>query len=159
MFSPMVRPTTIRLVLMLEVHNSWPLKQLDVHNVFLHDDLQETVYMHQSPGFTDPAYPTHVCLLNKALYDFKQSLRAWFQTLNNFLLSRFSCIRTWPFTLCSSFLRWHGYYSYIIHQLQTRFAIKDLDDLHYFLGIKGTSNISWSSFISTKVYLWTPPKS
>ena len=43
--------------------------------------------MIQSLGFEDPQLPHHVCRLNKALYDLKQTLRAWFTKLNNFLLS------------------------------------------------------------------------
>ncbi|KAK2988962.1 hypothetical protein RJ640_000762 [Escallonia rubra] len=34
-FSPIVRPTTIRLLLTFVVFYKWPLYQLDVNNVFL----------------------------------------------------------------------------------------------------------------------------
>ncbi|GJW53361.1 ribonuclease H-like domain-containing protein [Tanacetum coccineum] len=57
----------------------WPIHQLDVKNDFLNDDLSETVYMHQPPGFVDNRYPHHVCLLQRSLYGLKQALRAWFQ--------------------------------------------------------------------------------
>nr|GEY83747.1 ribonuclease H-like domain-containing protein [Tanacetum cinerariifolium] len=74
-----VKPATIRIVLSLAVSRKWPIHQLDIKNAFLNEDLSETVYMHQPPGFVDPRYPHHVCLLQKSLYGLKQAPRAWFQ--------------------------------------------------------------------------------
>ncbi|XP_021729398.1 uncharacterized protein LOC110696420 [Chenopodium quinoa] len=48
-FSPVVKPATIRTVLSLVMAKKWSIHQLDVKNVFLHGDLQETLYMHQPP--------------------------------------------------------------------------------------------------------------
>ncbi|GKD53078.1 retrovirus-related pol polyprotein from transposon TNT 1-94 [Tanacetum coccineum] len=53
-FSLVVKSTTIRAILSLEVTNDWPLRQLDIHNAFLHGNLKERVYMKQHPGFIDP---------------------------------------------------------------------------------------------------------
>ena len=56
----------------------WALHQLDIKNVFLHEDLQEVVYMEKPPGFVAQGDIGKVCRLRKFLYGLKQSPRAWF---------------------------------------------------------------------------------
>lgn len=86
MFSPLVKQTTIRVVLALEVNYQWPLHQLDVTNAFLHGILQEDIYMVQPQGFVDPYFPNHICKLHKSLYGLKQAPRVWFEHFSNYLL-------------------------------------------------------------------------
>jgi hypothetical protein len=74
-FSPMIKPVTIRLVLSLAVSQGWVLRQLDVQNTFLHGILEEDVYMKQPSEFVDSKFPSH-CKLGKALYGLKQAPRA-----------------------------------------------------------------------------------
>ena len=44
-FSPVVKPTTIRVALALVVLSSWPIHRFDFNNAFLNDLLSEEVYM------------------------------------------------------------------------------------------------------------------
>ncbi|GKV22140.1 hypothetical protein SLEP1_g32031 [Rubroshorea leprosula] len=94
-FSPVLKPTTLRLVIALATTFGWPLRQLDVKNAFLHGKLKETIYMSQPPGFEHPEHPKHptyVYQLHKSIYGLKQASRAWFDTFTLHLLQMgFSC--------------------------------------------------------------------
>ncbi|XP_073351755.1 uncharacterized protein [Aegilops tauschii subsp. strangulata] len=54
--------------LVAKVSRGWSLRHLDVQNAFLHDVLEEEVYIRQPPGYEDKKVPHHVCKLDKALY-------------------------------------------------------------------------------------------
>jgi histone deacetylase 1/2 len=87
MFSLVIKPTTVRLVLTIVVSYGWNIHQLDVHNAFLNSILQEEVYMAQPSGFVDLALPSHVWRLHKSLYGLKQAPHAWYNWLSEFLIS------------------------------------------------------------------------
>ncbi|KAB2594907.1 hypothetical protein D8674_030357 [Pyrus ussuriensis x Pyrus communis] len=84
-FSPVVRHTTMRLILALATQFSWPLRQLDIKNAFRHGDLEEDVYMKQPQGFVDATCPGYVCKLVKSLYGLKQAPRAWNSKFTSYL--------------------------------------------------------------------------
>ncbi|GJY97034.1 putative ribonuclease H-like domain-containing protein, partial [Tanacetum coccineum] len=59
---------------------------LEPISAFLYGTIEEEVYVHQPPGFVDPAHPNKVYKVVKALYGLHQAPRAWYETLSSFLL-------------------------------------------------------------------------
>ena len=84
-FSPVVKHTSIRILLSLVATKDLELEQLDVKTAFLHGDLDEQIYMHQPEGFVVPGKEDHVCLLKKSLYGLKQSPRQWYKRFDSFM--------------------------------------------------------------------------
>ncbi|GJU21576.1 retrovirus-related pol polyprotein from transposon TNT 1-94 [Tanacetum coccineum] len=74
-FSPMVRMTTIRVVLAMCATYDLHLEQLDVITAFLHENLEEEICMLQPEGFKQKGKENLVCRLNKSMYGLKQALR------------------------------------------------------------------------------------
>ncbi|KAH9704893.1 Integrase catalytic domain-containing protein [Citrus sinensis] len=68
-FSPVVRHTSIRIILSLVAVYDMRLKQLDVKTVFLHGDLQEEIVMSQPEGFVDSKHPDWELKFQKSSYD------------------------------------------------------------------------------------------
>ena len=74
-FSPVVKMTTIRVILSIVSAKNLHLEQLDVKTAFLHGDLEEDIYMTQPEGFEVPGKENLVCKLHKSLYGLKQAPR------------------------------------------------------------------------------------
>jgi ATP-binding cassette subfamily B (MDR/TAP) protein 1 len=72
-FSPVVKLTTIRLMLSIVATKGLYLEQLDVKTAFLHGDLEEEIYMQQPEGFVEKGNEEMVCRLMKSLYGLKQA--------------------------------------------------------------------------------------
>ncbi|KAM1422622.1 hypothetical protein ACFX2I_004733 [Malus domestica] len=169
-FSPVVRHTTVRIILALAAQFGWSLRQLDVKNAFLHGELEEEVYMQQPQGFVDQENPTHVCKLVKSLYGLKQAPRAWNSKFTSYLpalgftpsLSDSSLfVKTDNEDIIllllyvddiiltgSNSIKVQG----IINNLAAVFDLKDMGRLSYFLGLHIHYNDDGSLFISQSKY-------
>lgn len=92
-FAPVVKWSTVRLIVALAVVLAWPITHMDVVTAFLNGTLKETIYMQQPPGFITADNPHFVCRLRKSLYGLKQSPRAWYEEVDSFLRS-IGCTRS-----------------------------------------------------------------
>ena len=155
-FSPVIKSTTIRLVLQIVVTKAWHIKQLDINNAFLQGELTEVVYMMKPPGFIDKDRPDHVCRLRKPIYGLKQAPCSWYLSLKQHLLHTGFVNSNADASLL---IHLHGsnityvlvyvddilvtgnnptIISQVLTAFANRFSIKDPVDLHYFLGIEAT---------------------
>ncbi len=58
---------------------------MDVKTMFSNGDLREEVYLTQLEGYVQTGKKDLVCKLNKTLYGLRQTLRAWYEKIDNFL--------------------------------------------------------------------------
>ncbi|GJY06797.1 ribonuclease H-like domain-containing protein [Tanacetum coccineum] len=130
-FSLVVKAATIRTVQSLALSRNWPIYQLDVKNAFLNDDISETVYMYQAPGFVDVRFTHHVCRLQRR------------GTKVAYLLIYVDDI---VLTASSTDLLQR-----IISSLHREFDMTNLGALDYFLGISVTREFK-GMFLSQKKY-------
>jgi histone deacetylase 1/2 len=157
------------------------MRQLDVQNAFVHGILDEEVYMKQPPGYVDKTRPNYVCKLDKALYGLKQAPRAWYARLSTKLVALgfhaskadtslfyfhkgsvivFVLVYVDDIIVVSSTSEAT---SGLLRNLKEAFALKDLGDLHYFLGMEVTkvrdgiilSQDKYASDLLKRVNMWS----
>ena len=86
-FSPVVKMSSIRVILGLVASLDLELEQMDVKTAFLHGDLDEEIYMVQPEGFEKTRKEHLVCKLKKSLYGLKQAPRQWYKKFDSFMMS------------------------------------------------------------------------
>ncbi|GKE25606.1 retrovirus-related pol polyprotein from transposon TNT 1-94, partial [Tanacetum coccineum] len=60
----------------------WELHQMEVHNTFLHGDLNKEMFLKLSPGLS-VNHLGQACRLKKSLYGIRQAPRCWFSKLSS----------------------------------------------------------------------------
>jgi hypothetical protein len=122
----------------------------------LYGVLEDNVYMKQPQGYVNPAHLLHVCKFDKALYGLKQALRAWYSRLSMKLIRLGFVTSKADASLFIYNKAWVTIYLLVyvdgiivtsslsmvvkalLEDLRSEFALKDLGDLHYFLGVQVT---------------------
>ena len=83
-FAPVVKLTSIRVILSIGAALKLVIHQMDVKSAFLNGDLDEEIFMNVPEGIdrnTDV-----ICRLLRSLYGLKQASRAWNRRLDDFLI-------------------------------------------------------------------------
>ncbi|GJR84430.1 retrotransposon protein, putative, ty1-copia subclass [Tanacetum coccineum] len=121
-FSPVADIRAIRILIAIAAYYDYEIWQMDVKTAFLNGHLSEEVYMEQPEGFVNPKYPNHVCKLKRSIYGLKQASRQWNKRFDDE-------IKKFGFTQNPD-------EPYVKSYLGRSFAMKDLGDAAYILGIK-----------------------
>ncbi|GJR34590.1 ribonuclease H-like domain-containing protein [Tanacetum coccineum] len=169
-FSPMVKMVTVRCLICIAISNDWPLFQLDVNNDFLYGDLNEDIYISLPLGF-ECSDKTKVCKLNKALYGLKQASRQWNAKLSTILVEHGFVQSKNDYSLYIKhtddvFIALLVYVDDFIITgnsldevenfklfIKSKFMIKDLGVMKYFLGIEFLDNRNGICMTQRKYYL------
>ncbi|KAL6321002.1 hypothetical protein AAG906_010811 [Vitis piasezkii] len=128
-FSPVAKLTTIRCLLAIAVVRHWSLHQMDVQNAFLHGDLLEEVYMQLPPGFRRQGETPMVYLGN--------SFTVVLIYVDDMIITGND----------------ENVIAALKESLHTKFCIKDLGQLRYFLGIEVARSIDGISISQRKYTL------
>nr|GEV79639.1 retrotransposon protein, putative, Ty1-copia subclass [Tanacetum cinerariifolium] len=122
-FSPVADIRAIRILIAIAAYYDYEIWQIDVKTAFLNGYLKEEVYMEQPEGFVDPKYPNCVCKLKRSIYGLKEASRQWNKRFDDEIKSipMLQSVKTY---------------------LGKCFAMKDLGEAAYILGIKIYRDIS-----------------
>ena len=72
-FSPVIRITSIRLLIAIAAIHDLKIHQMDVKTAFLNGNLEEEIYMDQLEGLVEAGQESKVCKLTISLYGLKQA--------------------------------------------------------------------------------------
>ncbi|KAJ8906285.1 hypothetical protein NDN08_002778 [Rhodosorus marinus] len=81
LYAPVVRCSSLRLLLSVVVQSKLHLRQFDIEAAYLHGKLEEELYLQLPEGVSPPGKMRRTALrLIKAIYGLKQAGRVWNQT-------------------------------------------------------------------------------
>ena len=78
-FTPVIKPASVRLIVILACQKNWEMDTFDTKRVFLWGILKEEIYMCQYKGFKDSDWHTFIWLMLHTIYRLKQSALKWYK--------------------------------------------------------------------------------
>jgi hypothetical protein len=152
-FALIIKCVSICCIFTLGAIEDMEIHQMDVKIAFLNGDLEEEIYMELPEGFTQEGEHL-VCKLHKSLYGLKQFPKAWNQKLDVFL-KRIEFVRSdADFSVYVTQVKDVKFFIVVYiddlilvcnkkdkllqmkEELSQKFEMKDLGDLHFFLGME-----------------------
>nr|GEX13894.1 hypothetical protein [Tanacetum cinerariifolium] len=153
-FSPIADIRAIRILIAIAAYHDYEIWQIDVKTAYLNGFLNKEVYMEQPEGFVNPKYPNRICKLKRSIYGLKQASRKWNKRFDDeikkfgFTQNRDEpCVYLKASRSNITFLIFHvddilimGNSIPMLQSVKTYlekcFAMKDLGEAAYILGIK-----------------------
>ena len=152
-FCPVVRFELVRTVIALAAKNGLKLHQMDIKTSFINGDIKESMYIKQPEGYAIKGKEKLVCKLKKSLYGLKQWPRCWNEALDKHLKKMgFEQANSDPCVYTASGEELFSIAMYVDDiilagrsdkrmkevkdAIAEKFTVKDLDELHQFLGVK-----------------------
>ena len=156
-FSPTPRMESLRIMMHIAAQYDLSVHQMDVKGAYLHAPIECDIYVNQPPGYEELAEGKRlVWKLKKSLYGLKQSGRNWHAVLHEFLLgidfhqsTADPCvfIRNDELFILLVFVddiilatQHDKTMNNVKDSLKSRFTMKDLGPICFFLGIQFTQN-------------------
>lgn len=169
-FAAVATSAALRLMLLKASKEKLCARQFDVTAAFLNGELAELIYMKPPPGFEEGDY---VLKLDKSIYGLKQAAHVWYNTLTNALHE--IGFETSATDQCLHIYKLGEQRAYVIHhvddllcigtsneliseiaaKLNNFFELKDMGEVHHFLGLdikrdgKGCFSLSQQSYIES----------
>jgi hypothetical protein len=158
-FAPVMKYTSLRILLAIATIQNLEIQQFDVDSAFLNAPLDKEVYMKQPEGFVHKGKEHLVWKLNKALYGLKQAPHVWNGDIDQTLTwigfhkcVSDSCVYTKTSKTNKQIILGlfvddviiiynkedQGEWVKLKQQIQLKYKIKDLGDAKYILGMKIT---------------------
>ncbi|KAL0541573.1 hypothetical protein IC582_021626 [Cucumis melo] len=150
-FSPVVRHSSIRLILSTAIHFNMFIEQMDVTTI---GELEEVIYTAQPKGYKVKGKEDMVFCLHKSIYGLKQSPRQWYIRFDTFIMKQgfhensYDACVYWKLSQKGTYIYLLLYVEDMIlvskdyaeicelkKQLSNEFEMKDLGELKMILGM------------------------